>query len=193
MTRMARRSPKPTWRKALAADAVLFGAVGGPKWDKVAYEVRPEAGLLRLRKELAAVRQSAAGDLLSGARRCLLAEAGGGRGARHPDRARADRRRLFRRAEGDPRPRQRPEARHRHAGLRHVRDRAHRRRRLRAGAHAAQPRHLDGKAQRHEVGRAVERGGDRDPQGANIPTSSSITCWPTPAACSSCAGPSSST
>ncbi|WP_062226636.1 3-isopropylmalate dehydrogenase [Aureimonas frigidaquae] len=37
---------------ALAADAVLFGAVGGPKWDKVAYEKRPEAGLLRLRKDL---------------------------------------------------------------------------------------------------------------------------------------------
>lgn len=38
--------------RALAADAVLFGAVGGPKWDGVPYEVRPEAGLLRLRKEL---------------------------------------------------------------------------------------------------------------------------------------------
>ncbi len=38
--------------KALAADAVLFGAVGGPQWDKVAYEHRPEAALLRLRKEL---------------------------------------------------------------------------------------------------------------------------------------------
>ncbi|MEM7214011.1 MAG: 3-isopropylmalate dehydrogenase [Pseudomonadota bacterium] len=38
--------------KALAADAVLFGAVGGPKWDDVPYEARPEAGLLRLRKEL---------------------------------------------------------------------------------------------------------------------------------------------
>jgi 3-isopropylmalate dehydrogenase len=42
-----------TMAKALAADAVIFGAVGGPKWDKVPYEVRPEAGLLRLRKELA--------------------------------------------------------------------------------------------------------------------------------------------
>jgi 3-isopropylmalate dehydrogenase len=31
---------------------VLFGAVGGPKWDKVPYDVRPEAGLLRLRKDL---------------------------------------------------------------------------------------------------------------------------------------------
>jgi 3-isopropylmalate dehydrogenase len=38
--------------KAMAADAVLFGAVGGPKWDKVPYEVRPEAGLLRLRKDM---------------------------------------------------------------------------------------------------------------------------------------------
>jgi 3-isopropylmalate dehydrogenase len=39
-------------KKALAADAVIFGAVGGPKWDKVSYDVRPEAGLLRLRKDL---------------------------------------------------------------------------------------------------------------------------------------------
>jgi 3-isopropylmalate dehydrogenase len=39
--------------KAQAADAVIFGAVGGPKWDSVPYEVRPEAGLLRLRKDLA--------------------------------------------------------------------------------------------------------------------------------------------
>ncbi len=38
--------------KAKAADAVIFGAVGGPKWDKVPYAVRPEAGLLRLRKDL---------------------------------------------------------------------------------------------------------------------------------------------
>jgi 3-isopropylmalate dehydrogenase len=35
------------------ADAVLLGAVGGPKWADVPYDVRPEAGLLRLRKELA--------------------------------------------------------------------------------------------------------------------------------------------
>jgi 3-isopropylmalate dehydrogenase len=39
--------------RARAADAVLLAAVGGPKWANVAYEVRPEAGLLRLRKELA--------------------------------------------------------------------------------------------------------------------------------------------
>ncbi|MEE9376390.1 MAG: 3-isopropylmalate dehydrogenase [Rhizobiaceae bacterium] len=37
---------------AMASDAVLFGAVGGPKWDEVPYDQRPEAGLLRLRKDM---------------------------------------------------------------------------------------------------------------------------------------------
>ncbi len=41
-----------TMQKAQACDAVIFGAVGGPQWDKVPYDVRPEAGLLRLRKDL---------------------------------------------------------------------------------------------------------------------------------------------
>ncbi len=41
-----------TIEKALAADAVFLGAVGGPKWDDAPYDVRPEAGLLRLRKDL---------------------------------------------------------------------------------------------------------------------------------------------
>ena len=39
-------------KKALAADAILLGAVGGPKWANVPYDARPEAGLLRLRKDL---------------------------------------------------------------------------------------------------------------------------------------------
>jgi 3-isopropylmalate dehydrogenase len=41
-----------TMQRAHAADAVIFGAVGGPKWDNVPYDARPEAGLLRLRKDL---------------------------------------------------------------------------------------------------------------------------------------------
>ncbi len=41
-----------TMADALAADAVLFGAVGGPQWDDVAREARPEMGILRLRKEM---------------------------------------------------------------------------------------------------------------------------------------------
>ncbi len=41
-----------TMDEALKADAVLFGAVGGPQWDNVERSKRPEAALLRLRKEL---------------------------------------------------------------------------------------------------------------------------------------------
>ena len=37
---------------ALEADAVLVGAVGGPKWDDLDFSMRPERGLLRLRKEM---------------------------------------------------------------------------------------------------------------------------------------------
>jgi 3-isopropylmalate dehydrogenase len=38
--------------KALACDAVLFGAVGGPKWDKLPFDKKPERGLLRLRGDM---------------------------------------------------------------------------------------------------------------------------------------------
>ncbi len=41
-----------TMADAMNVDAVMLGAVGGPKWDNVAREHRPEAGLLRLRKEM---------------------------------------------------------------------------------------------------------------------------------------------
>jgi len=37
---------------AISADAVLLGAVGGPKYDSVPRELRPEAALLRIRKEM---------------------------------------------------------------------------------------------------------------------------------------------
>src|SRR5438445_6665875 len=41
-----------TLAKALASDAVLFGAVGGGKWDQLPFDLRPERGILRLRKEM---------------------------------------------------------------------------------------------------------------------------------------------
>jgi 3-isopropylmalate dehydrogenase len=41
-----------TMEKALSVDAVLFGAVGGPQYDKLSFDIRPEAALLRLRKDL---------------------------------------------------------------------------------------------------------------------------------------------
>lgn len=44
--------PEATLKLARAADAVLLGAVGGPQYDKLDRPLRPERGLLRIRKEL---------------------------------------------------------------------------------------------------------------------------------------------
>ena len=41
-----------TLAEAMASDAVLFGSVGGPKWESLPFELQPERGLLRLRKEM---------------------------------------------------------------------------------------------------------------------------------------------
>src|ERR1700735_2960278 len=41
-----------TMQKPKDADAVLFGSVGGPKWDKLGFNLRPQIALLRLRKDL---------------------------------------------------------------------------------------------------------------------------------------------
>ena len=44
--------PQPTVDACKASDAILLGAVGGPKWDDPSAKTRPEAGLLRIRQEL---------------------------------------------------------------------------------------------------------------------------------------------
>ena len=44
--------PKETLDLAKKSDAILLGAVGGPKWESLDYSVRPERGLLGIRKEL---------------------------------------------------------------------------------------------------------------------------------------------
>src|SRR6266568_2399433 len=55
-----------TLAEAQAADAVLFGSVGGPKWESLPFELQPERGLLRLRKEM---------DLFANLRPALVFEA----------------------------------------------------------------------------------------------------------------------
>ena len=44
--------PEDTLALACAADAILLGAVGGPKWDRIERDKRPERGLLRIRSSL---------------------------------------------------------------------------------------------------------------------------------------------
>ncbi len=44
--------PPSTQALAKASDAILFGAVGGPKWDGIERDLRPERGLLRIRAAL---------------------------------------------------------------------------------------------------------------------------------------------
>src|SRR3984893_12291958 len=55
-----------TLARAQASDAVLFGSVGGPKWEALPFELQPERGLLRLRKEM---------DLFANLRPALVFEA----------------------------------------------------------------------------------------------------------------------
>jgi len=59
-----------TMAEAMVADAVLLGAVGGPKWDDLPFEQKPERGLLRLRKDMdlfANLRPATVFDALAGA------------------------------------------------------------------------------------------------------------------------------
>ncbi|MCB1668545.1 MAG: 3-isopropylmalate dehydrogenase [Pseudomonadales bacterium] len=44
--------PQQTLDSARASDAILLGAVGGPEWDGIAHDIRPEKGLLKIRSEL---------------------------------------------------------------------------------------------------------------------------------------------
>ncbi|SVD88490.1 uncharacterized protein METZ01_LOCUS441344, partial [marine metagenome] len=44
--------PDETLAAAKNSDAILMGAVGGPKWETLPFEIQPERGLLGIRKEL---------------------------------------------------------------------------------------------------------------------------------------------
>jgi 3-isopropylmalate dehydrogenase len=128
--------------RAQASDAVMLAAVGGPKWDKVPYDVRPEAGLLRLRKDLElfanlrpaicypalADASSLKREIVEGLDIMIVRELTGGVYFGEPK-------------EITDLPTARSAASTRRST--HLRDRAHRPRRLRTGAQAPQQGHLD--------------------------------------------------
>ena len=74
-----------------AADAILLGAVGGPKWDDPSAPVRPEQALFALRGGLGLFANLRPGHRPPGARRVVAAPPGAARGRRPAHRPRADR------------------------------------------------------------------------------------------------------
>ncbi|MBV9574467.1 MAG: 3-isopropylmalate dehydrogenase [Acidobacteriales bacterium] len=62
--------PEDTLRACLSSDAVLLGAVGGPGFDSLSRQLRPEAGLLRLRRELGAFANLRPAACLPGLEEC---------------------------------------------------------------------------------------------------------------------------
>ena len=59
--------PDETVEMCAETDGILFGAVGGPKWDDPRAPTRPEDGILAIRKSLGIVRQPAPGQGVSAA------------------------------------------------------------------------------------------------------------------------------
>ena len=179
--------------KAHAADAVIFGAVGGPKWDNVPYDVRPEAGLLRLRKDLGlfanirpaicypalADSSSLKREVVEGLDIIILRELTGGVYFGEP-------KTITDLGNGQKR-----------AIDTQVYDTYEIERIARVAFELARKRR--NKVTSMEKRNVMKTGVlwhevvDRRCMRANSRTSSSTTCWPTPAACSSCAGRNSST
>ena len=82
MIASARRLPADTLAGCRAADAILLGAIGGPKWEAMPLGTRPEAGLLGLRKELGLFINLAPDEAASSTARNFAAAPGAPRGLR---------------------------------------------------------------------------------------------------------------
>ena len=144
---------------AMSADAVLLGAVGGPKWDSLPFEKKPERGLLRLRKDM---------ELFANLRPALVFDALVDASSLKPELVRGLDLMIVRELTGgvyfgSPRGIETLPGRHpprrQHPGLHHARDRPRRPRRLRAGAPAPQQGLLGREGQRDGERRALARGG----------------------------------
>ncbi len=182
-----------TMARALSADAVLLGAVGGPKWDSLPFEKKPERGLLRLRKDMElfanlrpalcfpalADASSLKRELVEGLDILIVRELTGGV--------------YF----GEPRGISTLPNGERKGVNTQVYTTGEIRRVARVAFDLARKRSKRvtsvEKANVMEFGRFVARGSDASCTRPNFPTSRSRTCMPTIAPCSSCASPSSST
>gem|GEM_PF-2158107 len=143
-----------------AADAILLGAVGGPKWSDPSATVRPEQALFASGRARA-VRQPPPGQRASDARRLVAAPAGAARRRRYAHRPRTDRRDLFRRSDrAVGRARRAHGARH--APVCGARDQPDRAPRLRAGPDPSRCRHPGRQGERARHLAALAAGDRRD-------------------------------
>ena len=159
-------------------DAVLLGAVGGPKWSDPTPRVRPEQGLLELRRDARRVRQPAPGAHASGAARRLAAQARGRRRRGHHGRARTHRRHLLRRARAARRTTPRTSA-----ATPPTKSSASRAWRAAWPWRAPQAHRLGRQGQRARDLAPVARSGRTRDRATNSRTSSSSTCWSTRRPC----------
>ena len=149
----SRRTPitDETMQAAKDADAILFGSVGGPKWDKLGFDLRPEIAILRLRKELDIFANLRPGDRVRSAGGRLDPEARRDPRPGYHDRPRKHRWHLLRRTARRGDAGGRAEARLRHRNLHHQRDRTRRPRGLRTRPQAPEPRVQRREGQRHAI------------------------------------------
>ena len=152
-------------KTALEADAVLFGSVGGPKWDTADFSKKPERGLLRLRKEM---------DLFANLRPAKVFDALVDASSLKPEIVKGLDIMIIRELTsgvyfGEPRGRhinaQGERRGVRHAALHGAGNPPRLRRRLRTGAQAQEQGALGREGQRHAHRRAVARGSDQAAQG----------------------------
>ena len=192
-TSMARRSPMRRWPRRRQADAVMFGAVGGPKWDKVPYASGPRPASCACARSStcsptcaprSAMRRSprpprSGASMVEGLDILILRELTGGTYFGEP-------KEIVTLENGEKRAVDT-------TALYHARDRAHRPRRLRSRPQAQEQGALGRQAQRHGNRRAVARGRHRHARARGQGRGARSTSWPITAPCSWCATPSSST
>ena len=128
----------PVLNLAKQSDAVLLGAMGGPKWDGLDYSIRPERALLALAPGAWLIRQSSPGKIIFRPGLGVDAEARGRRGYGFARGARAHRRHLLRPAQGRDETAGWHRARRQHGSVHDAGDRAYRSRGVSSGAQAAQ-------------------------------------------------------
>ena len=181
--------PPDTVEAMEEADAILWGATGGPETKEVPAAARKAGSLLGLRSKYdlyANLRPIVAHPALADSAPLKASVLKGRRFRHHP---RTDQRHLFRRAARHRDARRRATPRLQHRAIHHQSSSPRRAFRFRAGADAKEQGLFGRQGQRARDQRAVARGSHRACTKRNFPMSSSRICMSTTPRCRSCASP----